>query len=197
MLFTWRSFPPTSDNPVSLPSRHPTRPICAHPPHILSSASHTITHLTSLSPLPPPKSPPSSHFTGTQQDVTQILFRGRKRVRVASYVSIGRSPLHFQHPPPHYTSITLLELAIYFCPLRERTHYPLRPLRGRGVMMKLSPQPCVNWTDLWLTLASDLCHHCEGNAIVMLSDGSLITPGAETHQMPQTLGIFVNNFTVY
>ena len=44
---------------------------------------------------------------------------GRKHVRLASYVSIGRSPLHFQHPPPHYTSITFLELAIYFCPLRE------------------------------------------------------------------------------
>ena len=91
-----------------IPSRHPTRPICAHPPHILSPASHTITHLTSLSPLPPPKSPPSSHFTGTQQDVTHLLFRGRKRVRVASYVSIGRSffplstsstSLHIDYPP--------------------------------------------------------------------------------------------------
>ena len=167
VLFTWRSFPPTSDNPASLlPSRHPTRPICAHPPHILSPASHTITHLTSLSPLPPPKSPPSSHFTGTQQDVTHLLFRGRKRVRVASYVSIGRSPLHFQHPPPHYTSITLLELAIYFCPLRERTHYPLRP----GIYQlpneaQLAPGfaetwPYVTWiitthmTLVWLALAS-------------------------------------------
>ena len=92
----------------------------------------------------PPKSPPSSHFTGTQQDVTQLLFRGRKHVRVASYVSIGRSLLpffHFQHPPPHYTSITLLELAIYFCPLRERTHYPLR---GRGVT-SVSRSQVVSW----------------------------------------------------
>ena len=78
-----------------------------HPPHILSPASHTITHLTSISPLPPPKSPPSSHFTGTQQDVTQLLFRGRKRVRVASYVSIGRSPLPFF---PLSTSSTSLHI---------------------------------------------------------------------------------------
>ena len=78
-----------------------------------------FTHHTSLSLLLPPKSPPSSYFTGTQPDVTRLLFRGQKHVRLDSYVSIGCSPLaffHFQHPPPHLTSITLLELASYFCP---------------------------------------------------------------------------------
>ena len=138
MLFTWCSFPPTSDNPASLiPSRHPTRPICAHPPHILLPTSHTITHLTSLSPFPPPKSPPSSHFAGTQQDLTQQLFRGRKRVRVASYVSIGRSPISFF---PLSTSSTSLHIDYpprtrYLFLSSQRTNaLPLRPLRGRGVI---------------------------------------------------------------
>ena len=93
-----------ADNPLVSPSNLS---------NLRTPNSHTITRLTYYYPphlaisSSSSQSPPSSHFTGTQQDVTQLLFRGRKRVRVASYVSIGRSPLPFF---PLSTSSTSLHI---------------------------------------------------------------------------------------
>ena len=125
--FPYSSMPTYEGDPRSA---NPTRPICAHPTHILSHASHTITHLTSQVP-----ALLTFHRNSTGCDAAIL---SGKHVPLASYVSIGCSPLtffYFQHPPPHSTSITLLELASYFCPLRKRLHYPLHPLRGRGVII--------------------------------------------------------------